>query len=190
MLGATMTLDSRFAVRRAESQDVPQLEPLMKAAIGALLRPHLSPAEVEASFAIMGLDRQLIEDGTYYVVEHERRIVGSGGWSWRATLFGGDHSAGRDTRALDPAREPARIRAMYTHPDFARRGIGRFLLAHCEEQAVERGFRRTALAATLAGLPLYRACHYREIEYFHVDTPSGVRVPLINMEKDLGPSAG
>lgn len=182
-----MILDSRFTWRCAEARDEAALQRLMQASIAQLLSPYLSADEVDASFTIMGLDRQLIADGTYFVVEHEARIVGSGGWSGRATLFGGDHSAGRDGVALDPLTEPARVRAMYTHPDYARQGIGRFLLAQSERRAQESGFRRTTLAATMAGLPLYRACGYRDVEHFRETTPSGVTVPLVRMEKSLMP---
>lgn len=157
----------------------------MQMAIAELLRPYLSGDEVAASFAIMGLDRQLIEDGTYLVVEHEGRIVASGGWSARATLFGGDHTAGRDAAVLDPASEPARMRAMYTHPAHTRRGLGRFILSESESQARGRGFRQATLVATMAGLPLYRACDYREVEHFREATPTGVSVPLVRMEKAL-----
>lgn len=180
-----MTLDSRFTWRPAELRDEPRLQTLMKAAIAQLLAPHLSADEATASFAIMGLDRQLIEDGTYFIVECGTVVVGSGGWSARTTLFGGDHSQGRDPGPLDPATEPARIRAMYTNPDFARQGIGRFILALSERYAMEHGFRSTTLVATMAGLPLYRACAYREVEHFRETTPSGVRVPLVRMEKSL-----
>lgn len=159
----------------------------MSVAIGQLLAPYLPPDEVTASFAIMGLDRQLIEDGTYMVVECEKRIVASGGWSARATLFGGDHTQGRNAATLDPATEPARMRAMYTHPEYTRRGLGRFILAESERQARERGFRRATLVATMAGLPLYRACDYREVEHFREATPTGVSVPLVRMEKPLVP---
>jgi len=165
--------------------DAPRLELLMKAAIDGLLSQVLSREQVEASITVMGLDRQLIADESYYLVECEDRIVGSGGWSRRATLFGGDHSPGRDEAELDPAQAPARMRAMYTHPAFARRGIGRFILAHCERCAADYGFRRAALVATMAGLPLYRACGYREVEHFFEDTPSGIAVPLVRMEKSL-----
>jgi GNAT superfamily N-acetyltransferase len=182
-----MLLDSRFTWRRAEPDDAPQLERLITLAIARLLAPYLKPEEVTASCAIMGLDRQLIDDGTYLVVEHEDRIVGSGGWSARATLFGGDHTMGRSDAMLDPANEPARMRAMYTDPDFARRGIGRFILAENERAAAEKGFRRATLVATMAGVPLYRACQYREIEYFREATPTGVSVPLVRMEKPLVP---
>ena len=108
--------------RLATSAELPELKALMDASIRTLVGAYLDPARVEASFDFMGVDTQLIEDGTYFVVECENRIAGCGGWSRRATLFGGDHTRGRDARLLDPATEPARVRAMYTHPDFARRG--------------------------------------------------------------------
>lgn len=157
----------------------------MDAAIAELQRGFLSTEEIAASFSIMGMDTQLIEDGTYFLVEFEDRIAGSGGWSRRATLFGGNHSAGRDAALLDPAREPARVRAMYTSPAFARRGIGRMILGLCERAAAAEGFARAELAATLAGEPLYLACGYHPIERFLSDTPCGVRVPLIRMGKTL-----
>ena len=157
----------------------------MHAAISELLKPYLPPDAVAASFSIMGLDTQLIDDGAYYVIVSEGAIAGCGGWSRRATLFGGDHSAGRDAALLDPAREPARVRAMYTHPDWTRRGVGRLVLDLCEAAAAGEGFSRAALAATRAGEPLYRACGYRVVERFEAETPSGVRVPLLRMEKAL-----
>jgi GNAT superfamily N-acetyltransferase len=180
-----MTLDPRYRWRHAAKADAPELEILMQAAIAELLKPYLSRDEVTASFAIMGLDRQLLQDGTYLVIEHQGRIVASGGWSARATLFGGDHTAGRNAGMLDPTSEPARMRAMYTHPAHTRRGLGRFILSESERQARERGFRHATLVATMAGLPLYRACDYREVEHFRESTPTGVSVPLVRMEKPL-----
>ena len=89
----------------------------------------------------MGLDTQLIRDGTYLVVEHDGVIAGCGGWSRRATLYGGDHSSSlREPHLLDPARDPARIRAVFTHPDVARRGVGRIILAACADLAARDGF--------------------------------------------------
>jgi len=172
--------------RLATLEDVPQLKPLMDAAIGELLKPFLPPEQVAASFAVMGLDTQLIHDGTYFAIACDGRVAGCGGWSRRATLFGGDHSAGRDAALLDPAQDAARVRAMYTHPDFTRRGVGRLVLALCEAAAAREGFKRVELAATMAGVPLYRACGYTDIETFESDTPSGVKVPLIRMGKRIG----
>jgi GNAT superfamily N-acetyltransferase len=176
-------LSHRLAIRG----DIVALTPLMNAAIAELLKPHLSAAQVAASFEIMGLDTQLIDDGTYFVVESDGRIAGCGGWSRRATHFGGDHSPGRDARLLDPATEAARVRAMYTHPDLARRGIGRMILDLCETAAARAGFARVELVATMSGLPLYRACGYQDVEPFEEKTPSGVKVPLVRMSKALAP---
>src|SRR5215813_5802047 len=136
--------------RLAVPDDVPVLKPLMEAAIGELLKPFLPPEQVTASFSVMGLDTQLIKDGTYFVIESEGRIAGCGGWSRRATLFGGDHSAGRDAALLDPAKDAARVRAMYTNPPFVRRGVGRLILSLCEAAAAREGFTRVELGATRA----------------------------------------
>jgi GNAT superfamily N-acetyltransferase len=174
-----------FNLRPARESDVASLRPLMDRAIRALLSPYLPSAAVEASFEIMGLDTQLISDGTYFVAEERGRIIGCGGWSRRATLFGGDHAAGRSATLLDPKTEPARVRAMYTDPDHVRRGIGRAVLDACEAAAAEEGFTRVQLAATLAGDPLYRACGYEVIEPFSAITSNGVEIPLLRMEKPI-----
>ena len=170
--------------RLAGPDDIAALEAVMAAAIGELQRAFLSPEQIDASRAIMGLDRQLIADGTYFVVEVEGRIAGCGGWSRRATLYGGDHSPGRDAALLDPASDPARVRAMYTHPDFARRGVGRLILALCEDAARAEGFTRLELMATLSGQPLYSRCGYQEIERT-LDPRGGAPVPLVRMGKAI-----
>lgn len=157
----------------------------MTQAIDRLQRPFLDDATIHASRAVMGLDTQLIEDGTYFVVEQDGRLAGCGGWSRRMTLFGGNHTTARDDRLLDPAHDPARVRAMYTHPDFVRRGIGRLVLELAETAATAAGFGRAELAATLAGAPLYRACGWREIERLQSDEIEGSRVPLLRMGKIL-----
>jgi GNAT superfamily N-acetyltransferase len=174
-----------LSVRIAAPADIPALEAVMAAAIGELQATFLTPAQVESSRAIMGLDRQLISDGTYFVVEAESRIAGCGGWSRRATLYGGDHTPDRDPALLDPATEPARVRAMYTHPDFVRRGVGRRILAACEAAARAEGFRRVELMATMAGRALYSQCGYADLEAVE-DARGGVPVPLMRMGKDLG----
>ena len=174
-----------WALRVATIADVPQIRPLMARAIRELMRPFLSPEAVEASVELMGLDTQLITDGTYFAVEEGGRIIGCGGWSRRATLFGGDHTGGRSDALLDPASDAARIRAMYTDPDHARRGIGRGILGACEVAARDEGFVRAELVATLAGEPLYRACGFTVVEAFEQMTKVGVAIPLLRMTKPL-----
>jgi GNAT superfamily N-acetyltransferase len=172
-------------LRLARPDDMPVLSALMDRAIGELLQAFLPPEGVKASFEIMGLDTQLIADGTYFVVEEGSKIAGCGGWSRRATLFGGDHSAGRDAALLDPAKDAARVRAMYTHPDHTRKGVGRMVLDACEAAARAEGFSRVEMAATVGGVPLYRACGYHDIEPFEAVTSTGYRVPLVRMGKGL-----
>ena len=158
----------------------------MERAILELQRPFLSAEQIAASKLSMGLDTQLIADGTYFAIVDGGELVGCGGWSKRATLYGGNHSAAlRDDRLLDPATEPARIRAMYTDPAQVRRGIGRLILALCEAAARSAGFRRLELMATAAGEPLYRACGYHVIERVERMSPEGIAVPGAIMGKQL-----
>ena len=158
----------------------------MERAILELQRPFLSAEQIAASKLSMGLDTQLIADGTYFAIVDGGELVGCGGWSKRATLYGGNHSAAlRDDRLLDPATEPARIRAMYTDPAQVRRGIGRLILALCEAAARSAGFRRLELMATAAGEPLYRACGYHVIERVERMSSEGIAVPGAIMGKQL-----
>ena len=134
-----------FTHRLATLAELPALERLMDASIRTFIGARLDAARVEASFDIMGLDTQLVEDGTYFVVEAEGAIIGCGGWSRRATIYGGDHSPGRDAALLDPAKDAAKVRAMYTRPSVQRRGVGRLILALCEDAAMRvRLFARRA----------------------------------------------
>ena len=176
-------LTSRLAV----SADVPALTVLMDAAISELQRGFLDDTEIASSRAIMGMDTQLIEDGTYFVVESGVDIAGCGGWSRRATLYGGNQTPGRDSQLLDPTIHPARVRAMYTSPAFARRGVGRLILSLCEAAAAAEGFARLELMSTLSGEPLYTAYGFRPLERV-VDATGGAPVPLVRMEKAVDPS--
>lgn len=174
-----------FAHRLASEDDLPGLKAVMDLAIAQLQLGFLDEAQIAASRLVMGLDSQLVADRTYFVLEADGRIAGCGGWSRRATLYGGDHSTAlRNAALLDPARDAARVRAMYTHPDFTRRGVGRQILALCERAASAAGFSRVELMATLAGLPLYRACGYVDIEPIVSETELGP-VPLVRMGKLL-----
>jgi GNAT superfamily N-acetyltransferase len=176
-----MPLTSRLATH----EDLPELRPLITAAIAELQKDFLDAAQIESSRAIMGLDTQLIDDKTYFLIEADGELAGCGGWSRRATLYGGDHSAGRDAALLDPANEPAKVRAMYTRPGFTRRGVGSLILSLCETAAAAEGFRRLELMATLAGRPLYEKAGFVAVEHFS-DDAGGAPVPLIRMRKPIG----
>lgn len=156
----------------------------MEVAIAANQKPFLTGEQIESSRAIMGLDTQLIDDGTYFVVEFGGAIAGCGGWSRRATLYGGNQTSGRDAALLDPARDAARVRAMYTHPDYTRRGVGRMIMRLCEDAARSEGFRELELMATLSGKPLYEICGFVGTEAVE-DRRGGAAVPLLKMRKSL-----
>ena len=170
--------------RLAQHADLDALRMLMDASIAELQKPFLNQQQIASSRLIMGLDTQLIDDGTYFIVETQGQLAGCGGWSRRATLYGGDQSPGRDAAPLDPARDPARIRAMYTHPQHTRKGVGRLILLLCEQTARSEGFKKVELMATLAGAKLYAACGYEACEHLS-DDRGGVPVPLLRMTKSL-----
>ena len=170
--------------RLATLGDIDALRALMDAAIAELQKPFLTEPQIASSHAIMGLDTQLVEDGTYFVVESDGEMAGCGGWSRRATLYGVDRTPGRSAALLNPATDAARIRAMYTHPRYARKGVGRRILSACEEAARREGFQRMELMSTLSGEPLYLACGYHALERL-TDARGGVPVPLVRMRKVL-----
>ena len=170
--------------RFARLDDVGALRDLMNAAISELQRPFLDERQIASSRTIMGLDTQLIEDATYFIVESDGILAGCGGWSRRATLYGGDQSPGRSANLLEIGRASCRVRAMYTHPDRARKGVGRLILGLCEAAAKREGFSRVELMATMAGEPLYRACGYDAVERVE-DARGGAAVPLLRMSKAL-----
>jgi GNAT superfamily N-acetyltransferase len=129
-----------FTIRRAGFADVPALQSLIATSARALSRDDYTPAQIEGALrGAFGVDTQLIRDGSYFVIESGDRLAGCGGWSRRRTLFGSDARADRDATELDPAKDAAKIRAFFIHPDFARRGLGTRLLERCEYDAVAYG---------------------------------------------------
>ena len=175
-----------FSLRKAVPDDVPALEQIIAASARALSRQAYSPAQIEAALGTAwGVDTELIHDGTYFVAEANGEAVACGGWSRRETLFGGDGHAGRSSETLNPANDAARIRAFFVHPDWARRGIGRALLARCEAEARSHGFRRAELVATLPGQRLYDALGYVGEEPVEYPLPGGLSITFVPMSKDL-----
>lgn len=152
---------SSWSLRLATPADIPALEALIPLSVRRLQASTYTSSQIEAALGtVLGLDTQLIRDGSYFVAQAGDAVVACGGWSRRKTLFGSDHTPVKDSNFLDPATEPARVRAMFVHPDWARRGIGRAILAECEAAAAAMGFRTLEMAATLAGIPLYTVCGY------------------------------
>jgi len=178
-----------FIVRKAVPADVPTLRVLIEASVRGLQAADYTPSQIESALAsVYGVDSQLIADGTYFAVEaatHDGRIVACGGWSKRRTLYGGDAWKGREDSLLDPAKDAAKIRAFFVHPDWTRRGIGTLLLDECERAAFAAGFRRLEMGATLSGVPLYKARGYIAVKELSVPLANGELLPIVHMEKQL-----
>lgn len=180
---------TEFTHRIATRADIPGIRALMTAAITVNMAEFLTPAQIEAVQESMGVDQLLIDDGTYFVIEAEQDsvqvMVGCGGWGKRKTLYGGDQTAGRDDALCDPAVDAARIRAMYTHPDWTRRGIGSLLLDLGENAARSAGFSKIELGSTVPGEPLYRVRGYAEVSRETRVGDNGTESVVIKMVKPL-----
>jgi GNAT superfamily N-acetyltransferase len=174
-------------VRAAVAADIPALQELITASVRGLSASFYTAAQIEAALAgVFGVDSQLIEDGTYYVIDGEQGPAAAGGWSARRTLYGGDQAKSTEDPRLDPRTEAARIRAFFVHPGYARRGLARRLYARCEHAALAAGFRRFELMATLPGVPLYAALGFAPEEQIEHPFPNGVRVPFTRMARAIG----
>lgn len=178
-----MTHDYRL--RLATAADVPGLHELIAFSVRGLMTSAYSSEQLEKALGVLlGVDTQLIEDGTYFVAEAaDGQLAGCGGWSKRKTLFGADHRADRDAALLNPAQDAAKIRAFFVHPDWARRGIGSAILDRCEQEAAAAGFTSFEMGATLSGVPLYKARGYVEAERIEAPLPGGGVLPVIRMTK-------
>jgi GNAT superfamily N-acetyltransferase len=176
-------------IRLAEASDIPSLRELIEASVRGLQAGDYSVAQLESALrTVYGVDTQLISDGTYFAAEEiassgTALLVGCGGWSKRKTLYGGDQFAGREDSLLDPARDAAKIRAFFVHPEWARRGIGGMILEACEAAAGAAGFRRLEMGATLTGVPFYLAKGYVELEAAEVRLGDGLTLPIVRMGK-------
>jgi GNAT superfamily N-acetyltransferase len=179
-------------LRPAQTADILILHRLIEESVRGLQARDYTQLQIEGALGgVLGLDTQLIVDQSYFIVEGQNDgdnpvAVGCGGWSKRKTLFGSDHGPGREAALLDPATEPARIRAIFVHPAWVRRGIGSLILAHCEDAAKSAGFHCLEMGSTLTGVPLYSLKGYRELERIEVPLPNGEVLPVVRMRKDAG----
>ena len=180
-----------FTIRLATSADIPALRELIDQSVRVLQREDYSAEQLDAALGTAyGVDTQLIADETYYVVEAVdaaggKVLAACGGWGMRKTLYGSDHGPYRDNAMLDPARDAAKIRAFFVHPEWTRRGIASLILKTCEDAAYARGFRRFEMGATLTGLPMYAARGYAKGEQIEVPLPNGMSLTVVRMAKTL-----
>lgn len=173
-------------IRLAKPEDIHALQQLITQSVRGLSTNYYTPTQIESSLKyVFGIDTQLIKDGTYYLIEKDNIIAGCGGWSKRNTLYGGDQHKEIEDPLLDPAKDAARIRAFFVHPDFARQGIGKQMMNVCEEAALANGFTSFELGATLPGVPLYEVMGYQAIENVNATMPDGEVLEIVKMRKVL-----
>jgi len=179
-------------IRKAVAADIPRLQEVIEASVRGLQASDYTPAQIEGALkSVYGVDSQLIADGTYFVAEAVEPdtanlgIVACGGWSKRKTLYGGDQFAAREDSLLDPRSDAAKIRAFFVHPEWARRGIGSLILEACERAAIDAGFTRLEMGATLSGVPFYRAKGYSEVENQSAPLGNGEVLPIVKMAKQV-----
>jgi GNAT superfamily N-acetyltransferase len=175
-----------MTLRTATAADVPRIAALMRASVQALFPRFYDPQQTAgAGIHIAHLDRAMVDDGTYFVHEADGEIVACGGWSRRARLYTGSGDRDDDARLLDPATEPARVRAMFVRGDHTRRGLGRAILEASARAAGAEGFSRLVLVATLPGVPLYTAFGFTEVRRVDVTLPDGVVLGGVEMSRPI-----
>jgi GNAT superfamily N-acetyltransferase len=178
----------KFHLRIATAEDVEPIRRLIDASVRGLQARDYSAAQIDRALAtVFTLDSQLIADGTYFVALTETgELAGCGGWSFRKTLYGGDHQIEEIVpERMDPAVDAAKVRAIFVSPDFARQGVGSRILAAAEEAAVGLGFRRFEMGSTLTGVALYALKGYREVERRQVPVGGGETIEVVRMVKSL-----
>jgi GNAT superfamily N-acetyltransferase len=177
-----------FKIRAATAADIPVLQKLIERSGIKLSAGFYTPEQAHAlTREVFGVDTQLIRDATYFVIEDETHIVACGGWSKRSTPYGGDKHKAAPDRLLDPAAEPAKIRAFFVDPGVERRGLGSMLMQHCTGQALAAGFTSLELTATMPGVPLYAAHGFVPVHGLNLSLAGGqVAVPLTLMRKAIG----
>jgi GNAT superfamily N-acetyltransferase len=202
LLQANSVTTSEIRIRKATPEDIPRLREIIEASVRGLQAGDYSPTQIESALrSVYGVDSQLIADGTYFAAESSAGLrpatqsqesqgcgsilVACGGWSKRKTLYGGDQFAGREDSLLDPAKDAAKIRAFFVHPDWTRQGIATVILDACEKAAHNAGFKRLEMGATLSGIAFYRARGYAEIEDQEAPLEGGATLPIVKMGKNL-----
>ena len=184
-------MSQAFTIRPAIFADIPILRDLIDASVRRLQSGDYSPPQIDSALkTVFGVDSQLVNDGTYLLVEavpagsqNKLVIVACGGWSKRKTLYGGDRWRDRQDDMLDPGTDAAKIRAFFIHPDWARQGIGTLLLDACELAARTAGFKRFEMGATLTGAKLFAKRGYVAQERLEIPLEGEITLPIIHMVK-------
>ena len=176
----------QYRVRKAKYTDLSEIESLISESVWELTIDDYTAEQIEGALqAAWGVDSQLIEDRTYFVVESENQLMGCGGWSYRGTLFGNDSEEARCSDELNPKKDAARIRAFFVKPSHARKGVGSILMNECEKEARKKGFSRLALMATLPGQRLYARHGFVAGDVIEYSLGNNLFIKFVPMSKDI-----
>jgi GNAT superfamily N-acetyltransferase len=179
-------MERDYRLRRARPEDAQAIREMHSAALTGLAGDHYTPAEIDGFLAdVETVDAALIRDGTYYVIEQDGALAASGGWTMRRPSY------------VAPSEEPwlwspgtATIRAIFTDPGHARKGLAGRVMELAEDEAVIHGAaNRIVLCATMAGLPLYLKLGYRAIGAKTLQLSNGAKFPNVAMMKTVSTGA-
>jgi GNAT superfamily N-acetyltransferase len=176
---ATTAAAGPISIRAAVFADQPGILELQRLSLRTLGRDFYSDAEIESYLRhAPTLEDYLLTDGTYFVAHIGERLAGCGGWSLKVPAYS---AVTRDATAA--AIPLPRVRAMFVHPEFARSGVGRHLLADIERAILKSGHDEIRIDATLGGVPLYERCGYKPFGRMLAVLPDGSRMRFVCLHK-------
>jgi len=159
-----------FRIRRADPQDAPAVRRLVAKTLLGGHGPEVGHSErLEVALnRVVGPDWEPFAKGTYFVVEQGDRVLGIGGYV----------PAGRPY-------DTARMRHFYVDPEFARQGVGSWLLTVAEGRALTEGFRSADTVAVLEGEAFFGANGYAPVDHTAATLPGGWLSRGVRMRKNL-----
>jgi GNAT superfamily N-acetyltransferase len=173
-------------IRPATPDDADAIDALSAVSIRGLFPAFYDQRQTEsAAIHLSDVDRVMLADGTFFVIEADGALVACGGWSRRNRLSTGPFDESGRARPLDPATDPARIRSMFVHPAWTRRGLATQILAASEAAARAEGFRTLWLGATVPGRLVYERFGFDAVGTDSLVLPDGVTIELDVMRKAI-----
>lgn len=162
-----------FSIRVAGLADEPAVSELLEVSYRALLAPAYDPAAMRTALPVLTrANRDLLGSGRFHLAETGGRLlVGCGGWSPERP-GSGEIEAGL-----------GHIRHFAVHPHWLRRGVGRSLVAICEQEARAAGLRELECFASLNAEAFYAALGFIPLRRHDLAMGSSTTLPSIVMRR-------
>jgi len=177
-------MKTEITMRTAGRSDRDALRELQALSLRTLAAPFYDSEAIEAFIAMGTMYDGLLDDGTFFVVNHGTTLIGCGGWSSRIPNYA------KFAKGAAPEQEDATVRSIFVHPDWGRRGVARRIMEKVEADIARAGFDQARLLATLSGVPLYRRLGWRSGDAVTLRLPGGFKLAGVDMHKRLAPAAG